>query len=189
MTLPEFDVQFNRLAGHFHMPTDASRETLAVDWFKAVEHYHVDALDRAVTELIRTAEDRFWPALGKVLKLIQSRFDKYERTSGKCQTCHGSSWIDSAPYKSNGMIYEGVCVRCPDCGIPAPDYKQPNGRTALTSREFAEWRLNDHPKQYMPAGLEAKPFKAGELEDMRAAMNRLHIKLFGVPAGREEEIA
>lgn len=179
MTLPEFDTQFSRLAGHFHMPTDASRETLAVDWFKAVQHYHVDALDYAITELIRTSEERFWPALGKVLKLIQTRFDKYARTNGKCATCHGSTWIESAPFKSNGMIYENVVVRCPDCGIPAPQYSAPSNREPLTSREYAEWKIGDAPRQYMPAGLEAKPRPEGERTEMKAAMERLRITLFG----------
>jgi len=179
----DFDTQFNRLTQHFHLPTDGTRETLAMDWFKAVEHYHVDALERAVTELTRTSQDRFWPALGKVLTLIQSRIDRYERTSGKCQTCHGSTWIESAPFKANGMIYEGVCIRCPDCGTPAPPYTPPAHRKGLTSSEYAQWAQGDHERDYMPEFAKAKPWKPESLSkhkaEMHAMFERLRIKLFG----------
>jgi len=178
MTSADFDTQFNRLTGHFHLPVDASRETVGLDWFRAVEHYHIDALELAVTELIRSAQDRFWPPLGKMLSTLRGRLDKYERT-GKCATCHGSTWIDSAPFKSNGMVYQGVVVRCPDCAIPSPHYTAPGHREGLTASEYAQWAQGDHAKDYMPAGCKAHPFKAEDQTEIRAAMNRLHLKLFG----------
>lgn len=39
MNAAGFDEQFNRVAAHFHLPTDSSRETVAMEWFRAVEHY------------------------------------------------------------------------------------------------------------------------------------------------------
>ncbi|MEY4387198.1 MAG: hypothetical protein RLY20_2481 [Verrucomicrobiota bacterium] len=178
MNAADFDAQFDRLTGHFHLPAESKRETVALDWFKAVEHYEIAALDRAVTELIRASQDRFWPALGKVLGLLQSKVDRYDR-GGKCATCHGSSWIESAPFKSNGMIYEGVCLRCPDCGVPPPAYNTPNNRSSLTAAEYREWSQREQQPNYMPDGLQAKPTREGEVSEMKAAMDRLRIKLFG----------
>jgi hypothetical protein len=178
MNAADFDTQFNRLTGHFHLPADSNRDLIALDWLKAVEHYHVDALDHAVTDLIRTAQDRFWPSLGKVLTIIRGRIGSMEKT-GACATCHGSSWIESAPFKANHMIYEGVCIRCPDCGIPAPQYSAPGHRHALTAAEYADWRRGDHERQYMPECLQAKPRPEGEVTEIKAAMERLRIKLFG----------
>lgn len=183
MTVAEFDGQFNRLTEHFHLPTDSSRETIGIDWFKAVEHYHVDALERGVTELIRTAQDRFWPPLGRLTNAIRARLAGMDRQPGKCHTCHGSGWIDSAPFKANGMVYSNVCQRCPDCGIPAPAYTEPHRREALTSREFAEWRMGDSPRDYMPDGCKAKPWNpeahAAHVASMRAVFASLRLKLFG----------
>jgi hypothetical protein len=179
MNAADFDTQFNRLTGHFHLPTDASREMLALDWLKAMEHYHVDALDRAVTELIRTEEERYWPALGKVIGIIKHRIDKYDRAPGKCATCHGSSWIDSQPFKSNGMIYGNVLMRCPDCGIPAPQYSEPGGRKPLTAQEYRDWTNGDSNRQYMPEGLQGKPRPESETSEIKEAMARLRVQLFG----------
>lgn len=182
MTPAQFDEQFNRLTQHFHLPLDTNRDTVAIEWLKAVEHYHVDALEHAVTELIRTAQDRYWPALGKLLTAVRSKFDKYDR-AGKCATCHGSGWLDSAPFKSNGMVYGNVCIRCGDCGIPAPEYQEPRGRSPLTSQEFAQWRLRDTEPQYMPDGMAAKPWDEDARRAHKAAMLKafegLRIKLFG----------
>jgi hypothetical protein len=186
MTSAEFDKQFNRLTEHFHLPADSSRDTIGTDWFKAVEHYHVDALERAVTDLIRTAQDRFWPPLGKLTSAIRNRIAGMDRQPGKCATCHGSSWIDVAPFKSNHMIYENVLMRCPDCGIPAPPYTEPSRREPLTSREHAEWRMGDAPKQYMPEAQQAKPWDEAERiahkTAMMAVFEKLRIKLFGKDA-------
>lgn len=184
MSLQEFETQFGRLTAHFHLPADDSRDTLAIDWFKALEHYHVDAFDHAITELTKISQDRFWPPLGKVVGTIRARIDKYERAAGKCATCHGATWIESAPFKSNVMIYENVVIRCPDCGIPAPQYTASDRRQPLTSREYAEWRIGDDPKQFMPSGLEAKPWKSDDAREahraeMKAAFESLSQRLFG----------
>lgn len=139
MNSSEFDEQFNRLTDHFHLPGDSSRDTIAVDWFRAVQHYHVDALDRGVTELIRHAKDRFWPALGKLTDAIKSRMAGVDRTRGQCLTCHGTTWIEAQPWKSNGRIYTGF-QRCPDCGVPAPEYRGVGQRDELTVTECQQWR-------------------------------------------------
>jgi hypothetical protein len=179
MTAAEFETQFSRLAAHFHLPADASRDTLAVDWLKALQHYHVDALEHAVTELTKTSTDRFWPALGRVMELIKSRIGRYDRTPGACATCHGSTWIEAQPWKANGQIYTGV-QRCPDCGIPAPQSDERRNSQPLTSVEFHEYQAGRYMRTQMPPGLDAKPTREGEKTEMREAMARLHAKLFGM---------
>jgi hypothetical protein len=177
MTSVEFERQFTRLTGHFHLPADDSRDTISVDWFKAVEHYHVEALDHAVTELIRTAQDRFWPPLGKILSTIQSRLGRYDRTFGKCNTCNGSSWIEAPSYKANGQVYAAL-RRCPDCGIPAPELEQ-HRTEPLSTVEQHEYQAGRYMRSQMPPGLEAKPKPEGEKTEMKIAMERLRIQLFG----------
>lgn len=173
MTSPEFETQFARLTAHFHLPADDSRDTLAVDWFRSLQHYHVEAFDHAVTELTKTAQDRFWPPLGKVVSTIKSRIDRYERAAGKCATCQGATWIDSAPFKSHGMIYDNVLLRCPDCGTPPPPYTDPHGRQPLTSREYAEWKIGDAPNQYMPEAQQARPWTPEQREAHRASLRQM----------------
>lgn len=189
MNAADFDDQFNRLVGHFHLPTDASRETLAQDWYQAVQGYDSAVLERAVTTLTRTSQDRFWPPLGRVLDLCRGRAAGND-SGGKCRTCHGSTWIDSAPFKSNGMIYEGAVIRCPDCRVPAPNYTAPSHREPLTAIEYREWSEGTSKPDYMPEGCKAKPRPDGERTEMKAAMDRLRIKLFGHrPVQREGETA
>lgn len=177
MNSADFDTQFNRLVESFHLPTDAKRETLAMDWYQAVQGYDLDVLERSITTLIRSAQDRFWPPLGTLLNLCRGR--AAGAPSGKCQTCHGSTWIESAPFLSNGMIYENTVIRCPDCGVPAPQYAAPSHRGNLTASEYREWSQRDKQPQNMPDGLQAHPFPPEDFSDMRAAMDRLHLKLFG----------
>lgn len=156
MNAAEFDDQFNRVTAHFHLPTDASRETVAMEWFRAVEHYHVDALDHAVTQIIRQATDRFWPPLGKLLEIIRGRIAGMDKTRDKCATCHGSTWIDAWPYQLNGLVYTGV-MRCPDCGVPAPvEMKANSYRKPLTKAEYHAWREGMFGRDAMPDGLKAK---------------------------------
>ena len=175
----DFDTQFNRLTAHFHLPVDANRETLALDWLRSLEHYHVDALEHAVTVLIRTEQDRYWPALGKVLALVQARIDRYDKAPGKCGTCAGSTWIESWPMKTHdGRVYEYL-QRCPDCGVPAPEVKPKPHMTPLTKEEYARFKAGQWEHPPMPPGLEAKPRPAGEQTEMREAMERLRVKLFG----------
>lgn len=182
MNAADFDAQFSRLTAHFHLPADASRETLAMDWFRALEHHHIDALDAAITELTRTATDRYWPALGKITELIRARQGRYDRAHGKCDTCHGATWIPAQAWKSNGMIYDGL-QRCPDCGIPAPQDINRRGARELTATE-AQAHYSGQREDYMPDFAKAKPWKseAARLEHkraMREAFERLRIKLFG----------
>ena len=156
MNPAEFDDQFNRLTGHFHLPTDANREMVAMDWLKAVEHYHVDALDHAVTQLIRQATDRFWPPLGKLLEIIRGRMAGMEKTRDKCATCHGSTWVDVWPYQVNGIVYTGV-QRCPDCGVPAPEMGKPNPyRKPLTKAEYQNYLAGTFGRDAMPDNAKAK---------------------------------
>ena len=173
MSAAEFDTQFNRLTAHFHLPTDASRETVAVDWYRAVQHYHVDALERGVTRLIVQAEDRFWPALGALLEAVRWHL------AGVPKTHIEAAWVEAQPFKSNRMIYGNVCVRNPESGIPAPLYQESTHREGLTHQEMSAWRSGDRG-DYMPDGMKAKPRPEGEKTEIRAAMERLRVKLFGM---------
>lgn len=183
MTAAEFDTQFNRLTGHFHLPTDGHRDTISFDWYQAVKHYHVDALERGVTDLTRTAQDRFWPPLGRLTSAIKNRLAGMDRHPGKCATCHGAGWIDSAPFMSNRMIYANVLQRCPDCGIPAPAYTEPSNRQPLAAQAYRDWMNGDAPMNYMPEGQQGKPWdddaKAAHKAQMLAAFTHLRLTLFG----------
>lgn len=179
MTAADFDTQFNRLTAHFHLPVDGNRDALALDWFRAVESWPVEALERGVTHLVTTSTERFWPALGALLEAIRS---KTERTGRGCATCHGSGWLETHPFLSNGMVYSNVVVRCGDCGIPAPAVEA-RGRRPLTAPEYRAWHSGERSRDYMPDGVKAKPWKPGVREahqaEMRRAFERLRLRLFG----------
>lgn len=182
MNSAEFDTQFNRLKSHFHAPSAV--DEVGIEWFQSLEHYHIDALDRGVTHLIRTSTDRFWPALGTLREAIQTRMAGLAFVHSKCLTCHGNGWIDTAPFFSNGLLYDNVVVRCPDCGKPAPEYQAPSSRRALTAVELAQWRSGELAQpNMMPEGLRAWPESAEErmkrVETTRMALDRLRVKLFG----------
>lgn len=179
MTNVEFDHQFVRLSAHFHLPQD-ERDTIQADWFAALKHYHMEALDHAVTELSNTATDRYWPALGKVLEIIKARLGRYDRTPGECSTCGGSGWVESPPFKANGIIYSNTLVRCQHCGIPAPKAESHARRAPLTDIEAHEYAQGRYGRDQMPEGLKAKhPEKPGNPE-FKAWADRLRKKLFGV---------
>lgn len=182
MNSAEFDTQFNRLKSHFHAPSAV--DEVGIEWFQSLEHYHIDALDRGVTHLIRTSTDRFWPALGTLREAIQTRMAGLAFVHSKCLTCHGNGWIDTAPFFSNGLLYDNAVVRCPDCGKPAPEYQAPSSRRALTAVELAQWRSGELAQpNMMPEGLRAWPESAEErmkrVETTRMALDRLRVKLFG----------
>jgi hypothetical protein len=172
MNAADFDTQFQRLTTHFHLPADASRETVAVDWYHAVEHYHVDALERGITHLIRTQADRFWPPLSALLEAIRAKL------AGLPQTERPAQWTDVEPFKSNGLIYGNVCVRPPESGIPAPVYEATKYRTELTYQEAAAYRQGERANQ-MPPGLEAKHPGRPVNQDLRKWAEQLRVTLFG----------
>lgn len=182
MTSAEWEIQWKRL-DQFRVGGDANRNQVSAEWFAQLKHFHVDAVDHGITQLIGSAQDTFLPGLGLLKDFIHAKLGRYDKTPGKCETCHGNTWIDVAPFKSNGMIYENTVMRCPDCGVPAPPYTEPGRRESLTSREHAEWRMGDAPRDYMPPGLEAKPWAPGQREahkaEVMAAFEKLRIKLFG----------
>lgn len=183
MTGDEFDGQFSRLAAHFHLPSDETRETLAVDWLRSLQHYHVDALEHAVTELTRTSEDRYWPALGKVIGLIKARIGRYDRPAGKCGTCFGSTWVEAPAFQGNGLIYANVLSRCPDCGIPAPKVESHGRREPVSDLQLHEYHAGRFGRQQMPAGSEAKPSDQPVNPEMKATFEALRHRLFGVSEG------
>lgn len=183
MNAGDFDTQFDRIAEHFHLPVDAKRDVISMDWYQAVKHYHLDALEHGVTVLIRTSQDRFWPALGKLLTLVQSRIDRYDRQPGKCATCAGSTWIESWPMKTHdGRVYEYL-QRCPDCGVPAPEMKPKAFLIPLTKDEYERFKSGQWEHPPLPPGMEAKPRPEGEQTELKAAMERLRITLFGHAKG------
>lgn len=177
MTIDEWETQWKRL-DQFRVGGDADRTEVSAEWFVQLRHWHIEAVEYGITKLIGTAKDTFLPGLGLLKDYIQERIDRYQRTDGKCQTCHGSTWIDAPPFMENGMIYTGV-LRCPDCGIPAPAYTPPPNRRPLTTREHAEYQLGDHNRNYMPPGMGAKHPHAGGNPELKAMATTLRIKLFG----------
>lgn len=76
-------------------------------------------------------------------------------------------------------VYE-VLQRCPDCGVPAPPIdKHTHHLTPLTREEYDRWKSGNWEHPPMPPRLDAKPRPEGEKTDIRAAMERLRITLFG----------
>lgn len=138
MTAAEWKVQWKRL-DQFHVSADANRADVSAEWFRQLQHWHVDAIDHGITKLIGTAKDTFLPGLGLLKGFIQERVDRHDRTRDKCPTCQGTTWIEAAPWKSNSRIYTGF-QRCPDCGVPAPEYKPVGHREELTAVEYQAWR-------------------------------------------------
>ncbi|NDE99636.1 MAG: hypothetical protein EB034_15375 [Verrucomicrobia bacterium] len=146
MTINEFHREFGRLQKHFRINED-DHDEIVRDWFKALSHYHVDVLSNAIDQVIQDATDTFWPALGKITNAIRSRMSKYEQARNECATCHGNTWILSAPFWSNGLLYDANYVRCPDCGVPPPAYNEPPYRTPLTATEYAQYISGQLPQR------------------------------------------
>ena len=144
MTINEFHREFGRLEKHFRINED-DRSDLTRDWFKALSHYHVDALANAVDHVIQEATDTFWPALGRITSAIRSRMSKYEQSRRECATCGGNTWIPVQPWKSNALLYEGF-QRCPDCGVPPPQYNPPPYREELNATEYAQYLRGEFPQ-------------------------------------------
>ena len=155
MNAGAFDTQFNRLKAHFHLGADVDKGALGVEWFQAVEHYHIDALDHAVTMLIRGATDRFWPPLGKLLEIIRGRIAGMERHHDKCGTCHGSTWIEAWPWQVNRLVYRGM-QRCPDCGVPALPIKSSTYGQPLNKTEYFAYMAGTFGRDVMPGWAKAK---------------------------------
>jgi hypothetical protein len=149
MTPQEFGVQFKRVENHFRMGADVDRDQVYKDWFKGLAHYHVDAVSTGIDGLIRDARDTFWPAFGLLSEAIRLRLAGMPKTTHKCATCHGSTWIEARPWKSNGRIYEGF-QRCPDCGVPAPQHHVGDHREELTATEYAQWMRGEFQEPEMP---------------------------------------
>jgi len=120
-------------------PVDAEqRGAVFADWFSALSHFAIEAVEHGVSDVIASKRDTFWPAVGEVRGRIEDRLRGVPKVSSRCQTCHGSSWVDAGPHKANGgLIYEPV-MRCPDCGIPAP--KPIPGASRLEPLNGVEYR-------------------------------------------------
>lgn len=149
MTKPEFVQQWKRLTRHFSVPLEFgdNSDGLRDEIFGALQHWHIDAVERGISKIIREATDRFFPAIGAIVAAVSSGVGKYERTAGRCGTCGGNGWIypqtRDAVQKfrtSAGTIVDAV-VRCPDCGIPAPNYKPLGNLTPLTYAEMEQLQV------------------------------------------------
>lgn len=162
MNAAEFDQQFNRLTAHFHLPVDASRDAIALDWFRAVEQWPLEALEKAVTHMIYTETERYWPALGKLLEAIRIKSAGTPRNDGQCPTCGGGGWLETHPFLSNGMVYANTLIRC-SCK-PAPNVEPSRGRRPLTATEYRAYSTGEMPRDYMPDGLKAKHPERGNPE-------------------------
>jgi hypothetical protein len=163
MTPQEWAGQWSRL-DQFRVKDESRRDAMGAEWFAQLRHWHVDAVDEGITRLIGAAQDNFLPGLGLLKDFIQQRIDRYNRSPGKCPTCDGSTWIEAQPWKSNGIIYEGL-QRCPDCGVPAPQTHERKTYQGLTPVEFHEYQARRYGRELMPEGLQAKhPERPGNPE-------------------------
>lgn len=177
MTLPEFTTQFERILRQFRPAADADTSALMSEWFDAFRHLHLDAFEVATTRLIREATDTYWPAIGTMREIVQSRMDRYERTSGTCETCHGSTWIEGWPVWSNGRVYR-TTSRCPSCGVPVPQMLEQKHARRLTKIEVLSWEAGQLTEAPLPAWATAKKDAAVDPE-LRTFCARLAVKLFG----------
>lgn len=148
MTINEFNREFDRLEKHFRVNQD-DRAQILKDWFKALSHYHVDAVSTAIDDVIQSATDTFWPALGKITGAIKSKLARYEQTRRACPKCNGNTWVEAMPWKSNGIVYEGF-TRCSECGVPPPNYTPPPYREELTATEYAQYLHGTLPQPEIP---------------------------------------
>lgn len=136
MTATEWKRQWTRLLSHFRLNPNADPAPIEREWFAHLKHHHVDAVEAGLSHLVGSATETHWPALGTLKQAIQAHLSKYEHTRAHCETCHGSGWVEAAPWRANGgHVYQGN-ERCPDCGIPAPEYKPLSTRTPLNAIEL-----------------------------------------------------
>lgn len=169
MNIEEGRKQFNRLlqAG-YRLPPEQDKQAVFKEWFPRVAHYHVDAVETGISELITGKADTFWPAPGDLISKIRARIDRHERARADCETCGGTTWIDVAPYKAHGIIYDNAVMRCPDCGVPAPHVLAHSDHQALSVQECADWRAqregwaSDEAKRRVEAALEPLRAKIGK---------------------------
>lgn len=182
MTSAEWKNQWKRLR-QFRVNPDVTPDDVSAEWFQQLQHYHVDAVERGITELIGHQKDTFLPGVGALKELITNRINKYDHHHGGCETCHGSIWIEAWPVMFDGRLYE-MFARCPDCGVPAPEMKKPHPSSRpATKTEYEEWKAGRYARDTMPDFATAKPWKPGQREahkaEMRELFDRLRVKLFG----------
>ena len=175
----EWDGQFDRLMTQFRLPADVDADKVRMEMFGALQHWHLDAVERGITDVIRDAKETFFPPIGIVTEAIRTRMTGLDRTKDRCATCHGSGWIEAWPVMSWGLIYE-MNQRCPDCGIPAPEMKKPHNARPLTRAEYDDWQEKRAHRDTMPEW--AKPRKENDpnaRNEIREFMSALRDRLFG----------
>lgn len=149
MTSMEARLEFDRFkAQGFRLSADAVEAEVFAEFFRALSHYAVEAVHEAVSETIHAAKDQWWPAVGVISEKIRARLAGLPRTRAECETCKGSTWVQVAPMKALGCVYEGV-VRCPDCGVPAPTLPERH-LEPLSAVEYQQWMSGEHPQQTAP---------------------------------------
>lgn len=151
MTPSEWNAQWSRLKAHFRLGSDINPAEINAEWFAQLKHLHVDAVDAGMTVLIGASQDTFFPALGALKDAIRTRMDRYDKTKGQCETCHGSTWVTDRPFWVGPFLYENVVRRCPDCGVPAPSIKEHRfpERRELTATEYAHYLAGELKGQQM----------------------------------------
>jgi hypothetical protein len=154
MTVHEWQAQWARLD---QFRVSGERDQVSAEWFAQLKHHHVDVVDYGITRLIGQAKDTFLPGLGLLKDFIQQKFDRYDRTHGKCVSCGGSGWLEAPPFKSNGLIYSNVLSRCGACGIPEPKIDGQGRRESLTSVEAHEYHAGRYGRDQMPEALKVRP--------------------------------
>ena len=136
----EISNQIERLAlAGFITPKTDKLGAMVEEWCKALARFEVGQIQAAMDWLIQHRTERWWPTLGEVLDTVRLTTKTVEEPSSKCQTCDGSHWIETVPFQSFGHVYTAV-RRCPDCGVPSPDYKVPPGlRQSLTAAQHRSY--------------------------------------------------
>ena len=173
----EWDGQFDRLMTQFRLPADVDADKVRMEMFSALQHWHLDAVERGITDVIRNAKETFFPPIGIVREAIQTRLAGMDLTKDKCKTCNGSTWIEAWPAMCWGLVYE-MFQRCPDCGRGAPETKKPQNLRPLTSAERDDWQEKRAFRDTMPDW--ARPRKTDEpTNDIKEFMASLRERLFG----------
>lgn len=132
--------QLERLAlAGFVAPTGEKLALMVGEWTRALAVYEDRHVLAGFDWVIEHRTDRWWPTLGEVLAAIRAAMGPKPEAATRCQSCEGSGWIEAVPFHAMQQTYEAM-RRCPDCGIPAPDYTAPKGtRQPLTASEHRQW--------------------------------------------------
>ena len=145
MTHDEAMEQFRRLLANCVAPIDP--DGVFVEWCAAFAHSSVDDVADGITALLRTKADRFWPSIGELRGVIGAlQASRGDTDTRRCETCRGSGWVESRPFRALGdHIYEAVepCQTCRPSAVVTVDPR----RSPLNDVEYLAWRQAQRPTE------------------------------------------